>query len=79
MATGLEGVAAKARREANLQFTSLCHHINRGLIWKSLCSIPNDSAPGVDVVTVERARRALGYGLRRCYDLSIERGTKRRR
>ena len=33
MATGLEGVAAKARREAELQFTSLCHHINRELIW----------------------------------------------
>ena len=60
MATGLEGVAAKARREANLQFTSLCHHINRQLIWKSLCNIPKDSAPGVDGVTVERAKEDFG-------------------
>jgi len=56
MATGLEGVAAKARREANLQFTSMCHHINRQLIWESLCSTPKNSAPGVDGVTVVRAK-----------------------
>jgi RNA-directed DNA polymerase len=60
MATGLEGVAAKARREANLQFTSLCHHINRQLIWKSLCSTSKESAPGVDGVTVVRAKEDFG-------------------
>jgi group II intron reverse transcriptase/maturase len=60
MKTGLEGVAAKARREANLQFTSLCHHVNRELIWESLCSIAKDTAPGVDGVTVERAKKDFG-------------------
>ena len=57
MKTGLEGVAAKARRETKLRFTSLCHHINRELIWESLCKIPEYSAPGVDGVTVERAKK----------------------
>ena len=57
MATGLEGVAAKARRETKLRFTSLCHHITRELIWESLCNIPEYSAPGVDGVTVERAKK----------------------
>ena len=57
MATGLEGVAAKARRETKLQFTSLCHHINRELIWESRCNIPEDSAPGIDGVTVERTKK----------------------
>ena len=60
MATGLEGVAAKARGEAKLQFTSLCHHISRELIWESLCSISKASAPGVDGVTVERAKEDFG-------------------
>jgi RNA-directed DNA polymerase len=60
MTTGLEGVAAKARGEANLQFTSLCHHINRELIWESLCSISKETAPGVDGVSVERAKKDFG-------------------
>ena len=60
MATGLEGVAAKARRETNFQFTSLCHHINRELIWESLCNTSKETAPGVDGVTVERAKKDFG-------------------
>ena len=36
METGLEGIAAKARRETKLKFTTLCHHVTRELIWKSL-------------------------------------------
>ena len=60
MATGLEGVAAKARRETDLQFTSLCHHISRELIWESLCNTSKETAPGVDGVSVERAKKDFG-------------------
>jgi RNA-directed DNA polymerase len=60
METKLEGIAAKARKETNLKFTSLCHHVTRELIWESLCNIPNDSAPGVDGITVEEAKKDFG-------------------
>jgi retron-type reverse transcriptase len=57
MGTGLEGIAAKARRETKLKFTSLCHHITRELIWESLNKIPKQSAPGVDGISVEEAKK----------------------
>lgn len=57
MQTKMEGIAAKAREEANLQFTSLLHHITAELIWESLKKIPNDSAAGVDGIDVEEAKK----------------------
>lgn len=57
METQLERIAAKARSETNLQFTSLLHHVTPVRIWTSLCAIPKDSAPGVDGITVEEAKR----------------------
>ncbi len=69
METKLEGIAAKARKETDLKFTSLCHHVTRELIWESLCHIPTDSAPGADGITVDEAKEDFGlYGLRRCFD-----------
>jgi RNA-directed DNA polymerase len=56
METKLERIAAKARKETKLKFTSLCHHITRGSIWENLCSIPKKSTPGADGITVEEAR-----------------------
>jgi len=52
METGLERIAAKARCEPNLQFTSLAHHITREQVWESLCHIPDNSAPGTDGQTI---------------------------
>jgi RNA-directed DNA polymerase len=60
MGTGLEGIAAKARRETDLKFTSLCHHVSRELIWESLGNIPKQSAPGVDGVSVDEAKETFG-------------------
>ena len=57
MTTKLEAIAAKARKEPKLQFTSLCHHITREVIWENLCHIPKDTSPGVDGVTVEEAKK----------------------
>jgi RNA-directed DNA polymerase len=60
MATGLERIAAKARCEPKLRFTSLAHHITKERIWENLCQIPKDSAPGVDGQTVPEAKENFG-------------------
>ena len=56
MATGLERIAAKARSDPKLRFTSLAHHITRDRVWESLTQIPNRSAPGCDGQTVPEAK-----------------------
>ncbi|HEX2715814.1 MAG TPA: group II intron reverse transcriptase/maturase [Candidatus Acidoferrales bacterium] len=58
MATGLERIAAKARCEPKLRFTSLAHHITKERVWESLCQIPTGSAPGVDGQTVPEAKES---------------------
>jgi RNA-directed DNA polymerase len=59
MATKLEQIAAKARRESNLRFTSLAHHITRERVLKNLQQIPKHSAAGVDGQTVEGAKESF--------------------
>jgi group II intron reverse transcriptase/maturase len=61
MTTGLERIAAKARQERELQFTSLAHHVTQELIWESLCDIPNGSAPGCDGQTVNEAKESFEH------------------
>jgi group II intron reverse transcriptase/maturase len=56
MTTGLEGVAAKARKEAKLVFTSLAHHVTKDLIKDSLEHTPLSSAAGIDGVRVGAAK-----------------------
>ena len=56
MATGLERIAAKARSEPKLRFTSLAHHITGERVWENLQQIPSHSAPGVDGQTVAEAK-----------------------
>ena len=60
MATGLERIAAKARSEPKLRFTSLTHHITKERDWESLCRIRTSSAPGVDGQTVPEAKESFG-------------------
>jgi RNA-directed DNA polymerase len=60
METELEQIAAKARCEPKLRFTSLAHHITRDRVLKNLCQIPNRSAPGVDGQTVTEAKETFG-------------------
>jgi len=60
METKLEQIAAKARCEPNLRFTSLAHHITRDRVRKSLSQIPKRSAAGVDGQTVEEAKKSFG-------------------
>jgi RNA-directed DNA polymerase len=60
MPTGLERIAARARSEPKLRFTSLAHHVTRERIWKNLCQIPANSAPGCDGQTVAEAKEEFG-------------------
>src|SRR5216683_213264 len=56
METKLEQIAVKARREPNLRFTSMAHHITRDRVLENLSKIPKRSAAGVDGQTVEAAK-----------------------
>jgi RNA-directed DNA polymerase len=60
MATKLEQIAVKARRDPNLRFTSLTHHITSERVLKNLLQIPKRSAAGVDGQTVEGAKEGFG-------------------
>ena len=60
METKLEQIAAKARSEPKLRFTSLAHHVTRERVWKSLCAIPRNSAPGCDGQRVPEAKEEFG-------------------
>lgn len=59
METGLERIAAKARCESNLRFTSLAHHITRDRVERNLMRISNRSAAGVDGQTAEAAKESF--------------------
>ena len=48
METGLERIAAKARCEPKMRFTSLAHQVTRDRIWGNLCEMSSKTAPGVD-------------------------------
>ena len=66
-------IAAKARKEPKAQFSSLMHHLNHELVAECLAKIPKASAPGVDGMTVEQARKNLDWLLRPLLD-QIHRG-----
>src|ERR1700749_159826 len=59
METKLEQIAGKARREPNLRFASLAHHITRDRVLENLSKIPKRSAAGVDGQTVEAAKESF--------------------
>ena len=59
MATERERIAAKARCEPMLRFTSLAHHITGDRVEKNLNKIPNRLAPGCDGITVAEAKEGF--------------------
>jgi RNA-directed DNA polymerase len=59
METGLERIAERARCEPKFRFTSLAHHITEDRVWRSLCQIPEHSAPGVDRQRVSEAKEGF--------------------
>lgn len=60
MATELERIAAKARCEPKLRFTSLAHHITLERVWSNLSQMSAKSAPGVDGQRVAQAKESFG-------------------
>ena len=56
METGLERIAAKAKSDPNLVFTSLAHHVSKGLLWSSLCCLPKRTSAGIDGQSVQTAK-----------------------
>lgn len=48
---GLPGVRQAARRDKGLQFTTLLHHVDEGLLLDSFYLLKKQAAPGVDRVT----------------------------
>src|SRR5258708_12687515 len=63
METGLERIAAKARSEPKLRFTSLAHHITRERVWTNLCHIPNRSTPRVAGHTLTHPNQTFGQSV----------------
>jgi len=59
METGLERIAAKARCEPELRFSSLAHHITRERVYRNLKRIPDRSAAGVDGQTAVAAKKSF--------------------
>ena len=59
MTTGLERIAAKARCEPKLRFTSLAHHLTKERVWENLCQIPTKLRAGVDGETVPEAKESF--------------------
>ena len=57
MSTGLERIAAKARHEPALRFTSLAHHIDAERLWRNLCHVPSHTVPGSDGQTVDELKQ----------------------
>jgi RNA-directed DNA polymerase len=57
MLTGLERIAAKARQEPKLRFTSLAHHIDAERLWQNLCRVPHHTAPGSDGQTADELKQ----------------------
>ena len=55
----LERIAERARKETDLKFTSLAHHISKELIWESLARMSKYTAPGVDQEAVEGAQKSF--------------------
>ena len=76
MATGLERIAAKARCEPKLRFTTLAHHITRERVWENLCQIPTHAAPGVDEQTVPQAKERFEAWVEPMLDSLHRRGYK---
>lgn len=53
----LEEIAVKALSEPNLVFTSIAHHVTKELIWESLNHLSSKTAPGVDGIDLETAKK----------------------
>jgi hypothetical protein len=56
---GLHGVREAAKRDKELRFTALLHHVTEGLLRDSFYSLQREAAPGVDRVTLLEYEQGL--------------------
>jgi group II intron reverse transcriptase/maturase len=56
---GLHGVREAARRDKELRFTALLHHVTEGLLRDSFYALQRQAAPGVDRVTWQQYEQDL--------------------
>jgi group II intron reverse transcriptase/maturase len=59
MTTGVAKIAAKAREEKKLVFTSLAHHITENSLWEGLNEIKPSTATGIDGQDVKAAKESF--------------------
>lgn len=59
MTTGVEKIAAKARENRNLIFTSLAHHISSAHLWENMKKIAHSTSAGVDAQGVKDAKETF--------------------
>lgn len=56
---GLEGVREAAKKDQELRFTALLHHVTEALLRDSFYSLKRQAAPGVDEVTWQQYEQGL--------------------
>jgi len=56
---GLHGVREAARKDKELRFTALLHHVTEGLLRDSFYALQRQAAPGVDRVTWQQYEQDL--------------------
>jgi RNA-directed DNA polymerase len=59
MLTGVEKIAAKAREDKRLVFTSLAHHITQASLWENLNKITPSTSAGIDGQDVKTAKETF--------------------
>lgn len=76
METNLERIADKARKDTNLKFTSIAHHVTKDLIYESLNHISRKTATGVDGIDVEEAKESFDIWVNEMITLIHRKGYK---
>src|SRR5260364_256313 len=78
MTTGLERIAAKARKKRTLRFTSLAHHLTRERVGRIRIRSPTSPRRVWINKRCRRQKRVLGNGWMGCCTLSIVKAIERR-
>lgn len=76
METKLERIADKARKDTNLKFTSIAHHVTKDLIYESLNHISSKTATGIDGIDVDEAKASFDIWVNEMITLIHRKGYK---
>lgn len=76
METKLERIADKARKDTNLKFTSIAHHVTKELICESLNHISSKTATGIDGIDVDKAKASFDIWVNEMIALIHRKGYK---